>query len=47
VIRERCAVLPVWLANALIGSIETWLTQEMQDDLARLSKKGDEIGVRR
>ena len=47
VIQERCAEPPVRLSNAFGGSIESWLTLRMRDDLARVSKKEDEIDVSR
>ena len=39
--------MAVRLSKAFGGSIESWLTQQMQYDLARVRKKAAEIDVRR
>ena len=39
--------MAVRLSKAFGGSIESWLTQQMQYDLAKVSKKAPEIEVER
>ncbi len=39
--------MPVRLSKAFGGSIESWLTQQMQYDLAQVQKKAGEIEVKR
>jgi len=39
--------MAVRLSKAFGGSIESWLTQQMQYDLARVRKKATEIDVKR
>ena len=39
--------MAVRLSKAFGGSVESWLTQQMQYDLAQVQKKAGEIDVRR
>lgn len=39
--------MAVRLSKAFGGSIESWLTQQMQYDLAQVQKKAESINVRR
>ena len=39
--------MAVRLSKAFGGSIESWLTQQMQHDLAQIRKKATEIDVKR
>ena len=39
--------MAVRLSKAFGGSVESWLTQQMQCDLAHIQKKADEIKARR